>query len=75
MDLATISTIIITISVFFYFNYKIRSSRQLAYIKSYQFHSSIKNKLLTKHPDLSQDQLHLVFRVLRDYFWMCNKGK
>lgn len=24
---------------------------------------------------MNEDQVHLIFRALRDYFWMCNKGK
>lgn len=54
---------------------KIRQSRQLAYIKSYLFHQAIKDKIRKKHPHLSSEQMHLVFRALRDYFWMCNKGR
>ena len=53
---------------------KNRRSRQLAYIKNYHFHKSIREKIYTKHPYLNDEQIHLVFRALRDYFWMCNKA-
>lgn len=52
-----------------------RQSRQLEYIKRYHFHNSIKNKLLKKHPQLTDEQIHLVFRGLRDYFYICNRAK
>ena len=52
-----------------------KQSKQLAYIKNYRFHNSIKNKILAKYPDLSDEQIHLVFRGLRDYFHLCNLAK
>jgi len=55
-----------------YFYIKGQRNKQLAYIKDYHFHHAIKTKLLAKHPQLTADQLHLVFRGLRDYFFMCN---
>ena len=54
--------------------FKRRKSQQLAYIKRYVFHKSIKDKLSKKYPHLTSEQIHLVFRALRDYFWMCNKA-
>jgi len=42
--------------------------RQLAYIKSYHFHESIRGKISKKYPHLNDEQSHLVFRALRDYF-------
>ena len=53
---------------------KKKRTRQLGFIKSYLFHKSIKNKIYNKHPQLTPDESHLVFRALRDYFWMCNKA-
>ena len=59
-----------------YFLYsKIRTTKQLSYIKQYHFHKSIRDKIKIKYPHLDEAQTHLVFRALRDYFWMCNKGK
>jgi len=70
------TTIIIIVSIGTVTLYrKSRQSRQLAYINSYQFHKSIRSKISKKHPHLSNDQTYLVFRALRDYFWMCNKAK
>lgn len=59
----------------FLLNAKMRRSRQLVYIKQYHFHKSIRDKINTKYPHLNDEQSHLVFRALRDYFWMCNMGK
>ena len=53
---------------------KRRKARQLAYIRRYVFHKAIKEKLCKRHPQLDAEQVHLVFRALRDYFWMCNKA-
>ena len=52
-----------------------RRARQLAFIKTYPFHPALKRKVGAKYPHLSEEQTHLVFRALRDYFWMCNKAK
>ena len=54
---------------------KLRQKQQLAYIKDYSFHQSIREKISKTYPHLSEEQTHLVFRALRDYFWMCNKAK
>jgi len=54
-----------------------RSARrtQLSYIESYRFPPAIRQKLRQKHPHLSEDELQLVFRGLRDYFHICHMGK
>lgn len=57
-----------------YLIFKGRRNSQLAYIKGYHFHPSIRNKLLAKYPHLTDEQTHLVFRGLRDYFFMCNRA-
>ncbi len=54
---------------------KLHRDKQLAYIEDYKFHRSLRDKLTEKHPTLDDEQIDLVFRALRDYFWMCNKGK
>jgi len=53
---------------------KNRRRRQLAFIRSYQFHKAIREKLHSKHPHLNDEQIHLVFRALRDFFWMSNRA-
>lgn len=55
-----------------YLIFKGRRNSQLGYIKAYHFHNSITKKLLSKYPHLTNEQTHLVFRGLRDYFLMCN---
>jgi hypothetical protein len=53
---------------------RVSKSRRLAYIRSYAFHKAIRDRISDKHPQLNAEQAHLVFRALRDYFWMCNKA-
>ena len=54
---------------------KYRRNHQLAFIKNYSFHKSIRSKVVKAYPHLTDEQTHLVFQALRDYFWMCNMGK
>lgn len=62
--------------IFFYIVFrKLQQKQQLAFIKNYAFHKSIREKLSKTYPHLTDEQTHLVFRALRDYFWMCNKAK
>ena len=60
---------------FVFYQYKNQQSRQLKFIEKYSFHPAIRSKLLKKHPDLKNEQLDLVFRGLRDYFYMCNRAR
>ena len=62
------------LSAYFFYS-KLKVKKQLSYIKKYHFHKSIRNKIKNKYPHIDEAQTHLVFRALRDYFWMCNKGK
>lgn len=75
MDLISLIVMLLILSGFAVIYLKKRRSRQLEYIKGYVFHSSIKKKISNKYPHLSNEETHLVFRALRDYFWMCNKAK
>lgn len=54
---------------------KLQRTKQLAYIDDYKFHRSLRDKLAAKHPTLNDEQVDLVLQALKDYFWMCNKGK
>ncbi len=49
-------------------------NKQLAFIDNYRFHPAIRKKLAAKHPQLSDQQLDLVFAGLRDYFYICNQA-
>jgi len=67
----------ILIAVFFgvmHLYKKARYAKELVYIKEYEFSRSIKNKLLDKYPHLDDEQIHLVFRALRDYFIFCHRA-
>ena len=57
--------------------YYLRHSKrgnQLAFIEGYRFHPAIRTKVAAKHPHLNDDQLDLVFKGLRDYFYICNQA-
>lgn len=51
-----------------------QTPKQLKFIKNYQFHPGIKDKLMNRYPDLTDEQIALVFQGLRDYFYICNKA-
>lgn len=75
MDLISLIIILLILSGLTIIYLKRMRSLQLAYIKGYIFHNSIKKKISDKYPHLSDEETHLVFKALRDYFWMCNKAK
>lgn len=70
-----IAVIIISVLTVIYYLYRSRQSRRLSFIRAYQFHKSIKDKILKKYPHLNDEQVHLVFRALRDYFYICSEAK
>ncbi len=50
---------------------KARKARRLAYIRQYRFHPSLKERVRKSYPELSEKQLEMVFKALRDYFHFC----
>lgn len=58
-----------------YFAIKANKVRQLKYIEHYYFHKGIRHKLSQKHPQLTEQQLDMVFQGLRDYFRICHLAK
>lgn len=60
---------------FIYFAAKANKARQLKYIGQYYFHKSIRHKLSQRHPQLTEQQLDMVFQGLRDYFRICHRAK
>jgi hypothetical protein len=48
-----------------------RRKRREAFIRSYRFPAVLRFKLTSKHPQLSTEQVELVFRALRQYFQAC----
>lgn len=58
-----------------YFASRANKTRQLKYIEQYQFHNGIRHKLSQKHPQLSQQQIDMVFQGLRDYFRICHRAR
>ncbi|MBK8815602.1 MAG: hypothetical protein IPN42_08900 [Methylococcaceae bacterium] len=47
----------------------------LVFIKSFRFSSDLIAKLQKKYPNLTEEQVALVFQGLRDYFTMCFQAK
>ncbi len=58
-----------------YFAIRANKARQLKYIERYHFHEGIRQKLSQKHPQLTAQQLDMVFQGLRDYFRICHQAK
>lgn len=58
-----------------YFVIRANKARQLKYIEQYHFHKGIRHKLSQKHPQLTEQQLDMVFQGLRDYFRICHRAK
>jgi len=58
-----------------YFFFRGKQSKQLAFIADYQFPSSLSQKISTRYPHLTQNDINLVFDALRDYFHVCNQAK
>lgn len=54
---------------------KAKTARQLKFINRYYFHKGITKKLLQKHPQLTADQVAMVFQCLRDYFRISHTAK
>ncbi len=54
-----------------YLLYRIRRAYQLAYIENYRFRHSIGRKVQDHYPHLSDEQVQLVLKALREYFYIC----
>ncbi len=60
---------------FIYFAVRANKARQLKYIEQYYFHKGIRHKLSLKYPQLTEQQLDMVFQGLREYFRICHRAK
>ncbi len=58
-----------------YFIIKTNKARQLKYIEQYHFHKGLRHKLSQKHPQLTEQQLDMVFQGLKDYFRISHRAK
>jgi hypothetical protein len=58
-----------------YFAIRANKARQLKYIEQYHFHKGIRQKVSQKHPQLTEQQLDMVFQGLKDYFRICHQAK
>lgn len=67
--------ICIVVLSFIYFAHRSNKDRQLKYIEKYYFHKGIRHKLSQKYPQLTEQQLDMVFQGLRDYFRICHLAK
>ncbi|WP_428241487.1 glycine-rich domain-containing protein [Gynuella sp.] len=72
INIIILSTVI-ALLVFWFLRQR-RSSR-LQYIENYQFHPGLEKKLRKVYPHLNNDQIELVFRAMRDYFYICHQAK
>jgi len=45
------------------------------FIDAYRFPPGIRQRVLKRYPHLTDEQLELVFRALRDYFHLCRKAR
>lgn len=52
-----------------------RAAKRLAFIKSFQFPESVKQKVAQTYPHLASDQLDLVMETLRSFFLISYKAK
>jgi len=64
---------IIALIIFFFIlgNKKTKKQVRYEYIESYDFHTGIHKKLAQKHPQLTEEQLNLVFTGLKHFFQIC----
>ncbi|MBQ0727923.1 MAG: hypothetical protein KBT77_11305 [Thalassolituus oleivorans] len=58
-----------------YYLYSSKNRRQLEFIQSYRFYSTIGKKIQEKYPHLRDEDVTLVLSALKDYFYICNKAK
>jgi hypothetical protein len=58
-----------------YFAVKANKAKRLKYIEQYYFHKGVRHKLSQKHPQLTEQQLDMVFQGLKDYFRICYQAK
>ena len=58
-----------------YYLYSSKKRRQLEFIQSYRFYSTIGKKIQEKYPNLRDEDVTLVLSALKDYFYICNKAK
>jgi hypothetical protein len=72
MDLVTLSIAAI-LGIFLYRGYrKTATKRRDRYIDAYEFPDAIKQKVKTRYPHLTEAQLSLIIRGLKEYFHVCN---
>ncbi|AWF82979.1 hypothetical protein BTJ40_20335 [Microbulbifer sp. A4B17] len=62
-----VGLLIVSTTAFFFY----QKSARHRFLKEYQFHPSLKCRVMEKYPHLSKKQLDLVFDGLRDYFAIC----
>lgn len=62
---------IIFISLYGFYRNRVKAKRE-KYIDNYIFPVTIKKKLLETYPDLSDSDIYLIMKGLRQYFHICN---
>lgn len=61
--------------ILYFFILSRKKSQQLAYLTSYSFPSSLRGKVKDKYPHLTDSQVDMVFKALKDYFYICHRAK
>mgnify|MGYP000373704983 CR=1 FL=1 len=56
---------------FIFWQQRIKRKLRSKYIENYFFHKGIRKKISQKYPQLTEQQLDLVFNALKDYFQIC----
>ena len=67
-----ILTLVLFLAATFIFFLVLRRRKQVAFIENYRFHPAVADKVRDRYPQLSDDQVDLVFQALRDYFLICH---
>jgi hypothetical protein len=52
-----------------------RRTARAQFIDDYRFPPGVRQRVLKRYPHLTDEQLDLVFRALRDYFHLCRKAR
>lgn len=73
--MALLIFISVLVIIFYVFISNRKQAQQTVYLTRYSFPISLRNKLKQKHPYLSDEQVEMVFKALKDYFYICHRAK
>jgi len=64
--------LIIAIAYIWWYERKNRKRQQLIFIKEYKFLDAIVGRFKKSYPSFKEDEIELVTKALKDYFYICN---